>query len=68
MEAETFKTDAERRVQESNDKGELIAYMLNLKKDKQGRYDTTWGPKTATGLYYCMVTIVETPIESIKTA
>jgi hypothetical protein len=33
-----------------NETGEQIALMLGMKKDKQGRYATTWGNKTAIGL------------------
>ena len=61
--------DANEKIQEANDKGELIAYMLGLKKIKRGeqagRYDTTWGTKTPTGLYNCMVRIVETPLKDL---
>ena len=67
MEKETEQPIRIDATQEANDKGELIAFMLDLKPNTQGRYETTWGNKTATGLYNCMVRIVRTPIQDLPT-
>lgn len=44
---------------EKIERGELIAEILMLKKDKDNRYKTTWGTKTALGLYRTMERIVK---------
>ena len=40
------------------EKGERLAGMLGLKKNRKGRYPTTWGDKTAEGLYKCIIRVV----------
>ncbi len=52
---------------EYDEKGKEIAGFLNLKPDKEGRYKTEWGTKTAVGLYLSLKGIItgETE-ESIK--
>lgn len=40
-------------------RAELLAEVLGLKKSLDGRYDTTWGDKTALGLYLTVVRIIE---------
>lgn len=32
-------------------RGKQLAEILGLKKNRAGRYDTTWGDKTEIGLY-----------------
>jgi hypothetical protein len=39
--------------------GKAIAEVLQLKKNKLGRYDTTWGDKTDLGLYWIIERIIE---------
>lgn len=39
--------------------GEKIAQFLNLKKTKEGRYNTTYGTKTDTGLYLSIIRFLE---------
>lgn len=39
--------------------GNLLAEILMLEKNKNGRYDTTWGDKTAIGLYKTVIRIVK---------
>ena len=52
---DTPTRDMERR-------GELLAEILMLKKkSNNGRYDTTWGDKTAIGLFLTVEHIVSAP-------
>jgi len=37
-------------VQETRKIGKEVIYLLHLKKNKDGRYDTAWGDKTVLGL------------------
>lgn len=39
--------------------GEYLASFLMLEKNSKGRYDTTWGDKTAIGLYRSAKRIIE---------
>lgn len=39
--------------------GSEIAKLLNLKMDKQERYTTSWGSKTAMGLAHCIDRIIK---------
>jgi hypothetical protein len=39
--------------------GKEIADMLMLKRDKNGRYETTWGNKTPLGLYLTLKRLIE---------
>jgi len=39
--------------------GKKIVEILNLKKNKNGKYNTTWGNKTMLGLGATMITIME---------
>lgn len=50
---------------EAHEKGQFIAFLLGL-KCKHKRYNTQWGSKSATGLYRCMVRIVETDSEDLS--
>lgn len=38
-------------LEEKDDIGRAIAEMLMLRKNKIGRYKTTWGDKTAVGIF-----------------
>lgn len=40
------------------EEGEKLAYVLNLKKNKAGLYETTWGNKTEIGLYLTVLGIL----------
>lgn len=45
---------------QEQERGELLAEVLQLKKNRlTGRYDTTWGDKTALGLFRTVQRIVE---------
>lgn len=51
----TFEQDAE-----NIRRGELLAEVLQLKKQRDnGRYDTSWGDKTALGLFLTVQRIIE---------
>lgn len=39
--------------------GQAIVDLLDLKKNSDGRYDTTWGTKTTLGLGSCVQRIME---------
>lgn len=39
--------------------GKLIADILQVKMNKSGRYVTTWGDKTALGLYRTVKRIID---------
>lgn len=39
--------------------GATIALFLRLKKDKDGRFKTTWGTKTYLGLYLSIKSLLE---------
>jgi len=39
--------------------GKALANLLHLKKNKNGRYDTSWGDKTELGLYLTIKRVVE---------
>jgi hypothetical protein len=56
---------AEKAVDEAHEKGQFIAFLLGLKL-VNGRYNTEWGTKTPTGLYNCMVRVVETCAEDLS--
>jgi len=58
-------TKAEEAVFEADEKGKFIAFLLGL-KSVNGRYKTEWGTKTATGLYNCMVRVIETHSEDLS--
>ena len=49
--------------QQARKVGEQIIEMLGLTKNKNGRYNTTWGDKTVEGLGRCAQRIV---VESTK--
>lgn len=38
-------------IEEQSKIGESIASILMLRRNKQGRYKTTWGDKTAIGIF-----------------
>jgi hypothetical protein len=63
-------TKAEEAVRETHEKGLFIAFLLDLKPikrgDQAGRYNTNWGTKTPTGLYNCMVRIIEECAEDLS--
>ena len=40
-------------------RGENIAHILGLKKNKKGRYETSQGDKTALGLFRTMDGVVQ---------
>lgn len=48
-------------TQEKEKRGQLIAEIFGLKKDKDfpGRYFSTWGNKTALGIYETTLRIIE---------
>ena len=49
----------ERRVEQlGRDVAELLDLKTIKKGDQKGRYETTWGTKTALGLGYCVLNIV----------
>jgi hypothetical protein len=41
--------------------GSNVAKFLNIKKKKNGRYDTAWGSKTDLGLWLSIVEITNSP-------
>lgn len=43
-----------------------IATLLNLKADKDGRYSTSWGTKTAIGLARSVQRVLEEATEPAK--
>lgn len=60
--AEMLITEAIDRISEAEEtrRGELLAEVLSLKKSREtGRYATTWGDKTALGLYRVVERIIQ---------
>ena len=43
---------------ENTRRGQLLAEVLQLKKLRNGRYDTQWGDKTALGLFLTVQRII----------
>jgi hypothetical protein len=41
--------------------GEEIAGLLMLRKKRNGRYRTSWGDKTALGLFRTMTKVIDVP-------
>ncbi len=47
-------------IEEQAQTGAQIAHILGMKKNRQtGRYQTTWGDKTAVGLFNTILRIAE---------
>jgi len=46
-------------IEKQDQLGEEIASIFHLKKNKNGRYNTMWGDKTAIGLLNVVYRIVE---------
>jgi len=46
-------------IEKQDELGKEIASILHLKKNKNGRYNTMWGDKTAIGLLNVVYRIVE---------
>ena len=46
-------------IEKQDQLGEEIASIFNLKKNKNGRYNTMWGDKTTIGLLNVVYRIVE---------
>ena len=54
-----FTADEMEQKMEQKRRGELLIEVLALRKKSNGRVDTTWGDKTALGLYHTLKRIID---------
>ena len=58
MTPESTRTPTPQEIEHAR-RGELLINILGLKRNREGRIDTTWGDKTALGLFLTIKRIVE---------